>query len=1237
MGALRRRRREWRSVPDACCRGAVAGPLASAWGRTVCASRWSHETSLLAGCVKGALQCRAEAMGQRESQRVFLHGWSEVTEVCERVHFAKFGGMVSAVAAVLRSGEAGAVVDTGDRVAFVCHNAPCSFAYQMAVMALGASCVNLNWKQPQNVLLHMARTARCDSLLADKHFAGTVKRLMEDLSAQVGGAETLFAKGVVSRMVQPHEAAMLAAPALSGIADAPAGRECLILFTSGSTSLPKAVPHTQRGLIWSCEMKYCVDPSPWVAPHAASLSFLPTYHIIGFVNNFLFNLYAGVRCLVYTDPATPITAGTVMAGVAALHPTVVCTVPWLLEGVQRLLTESGKGAFPLVGVEYMLYGGAPMSLITKEQYASMGVVTRSHYGQTELGGCALFTCDGVPNSGCDIFQCLPGVSLELLDPEDGGQVSEGGAGGELALYGHRAATKGYHNLPSGKKPKLQPEGGWATGDLFAHVRFGNTRGGVQHKCREDDLLLLSTGEMTDPVIIEQGLLTHEAVGKSFARLCVLGNQRAAPVLLAELAEKAAARDVLAAVELLWPAVKAVNATQPGYSQVQRKHIVVVDPRAGRSLPVSAKGNVVRSHAEKLFNAEAEAALSMGCRRGWCGGGDLAVPDRESVVEALSLLIKDETGDVPPAGVAVADMGLTSLNLSNLQAVIREALNVDLAVPDLLLAASLDTLADAAITIMASKGGSHGGRTVQAQIASPAFVSVAGPKPTRQPLHKLLFARLSMQIVYLVSGLYRILGWLLGRVPLVSVKRVYPRIDPSQPELSSARFLSVLTAFDALEDALYPTFAFALSYDRELDVAKLEEGLQRALPAMPFLSGTIVEHRSSLVIDHCGTDGIEFCAFDARRSMPLLNLIAYGWYCLAQIAYLWFPSLPRPVTSVRVLVRKGSTRVGLVCSHAALDFPAALQFMQLWARMVVDPIKVEAYRHPLTLRPCALPDAGAFERRRLRGRWEPERILAGAPPERDPHMLWWRYTPEHVARVRKLGSGASDGVLFVCHAWQHIVHYYVEVLGEPAGEEFSLVVTTSLRTAFPELKWSAGTLTYPVTFRRRGAEVMAAPLAELCRDMFLAVNSVSVEDVADFHAAVVIGNDRGGMAAGMHSLCEVNYAAAGQRFTYANDIMLQADIIKTVDFGEADLKPQLAHGKPTCFKRDVEAMGVQRFYGRTLENAVFDKHINRCCTLSNNLYMYPAANNDRIAEMFLPHATPQSIDNFLDGLLDVKHR
>ena len=112
---------------------------------------------------------------------------------------------------------------------------------------------------------------------------------------------------------------MLAAPPLSGIAGAPAGGECLVLFTSGSTSLPKAVPHMQRGLMWSCEMKYCVDPSPWLAPHAASLSFLPTYHIIGFVNNFLFNLYAGARCLVYTDPGTPMTASTVVAGVAALH------------------------------------------------------------------------------------------------------------------------------------------------------------------------------------------------------------------------------------------------------------------------------------------------------------------------------------------------------------------------------------------------------------------------------------------------------------------------------------------------------------------------------------------------------------------------------------------------------------------------------------------------------------------------------------------------------------------------------------------------------------------------------------------------------------------------------------------------------------------------------------------------------------------------------------------------------
>ena len=35
--------------------------------------------------------------------------------------------------------------------------------------------------------------------------------------------------------------------------------------------------------------------------HRGTLAFLPSFHVIGFTNNFLYNLYAGVRCMVHAD------------------------------------------------------------------------------------------------------------------------------------------------------------------------------------------------------------------------------------------------------------------------------------------------------------------------------------------------------------------------------------------------------------------------------------------------------------------------------------------------------------------------------------------------------------------------------------------------------------------------------------------------------------------------------------------------------------------------------------------------------------------------------------------------------------------------------------------------------------------------------------------------------------------------------------------------------------------------
>ena len=74
---------------------------------------------------------------------------------------------------------------------------------------------------------------------------------------------------------------------------------------------------------------------PHVAtPHHGTLAFLPLFHVIGFTNNFLHNLACGLRCMLFLDAhSTPMSGALLLRAAAELRPSIVDTVPALLEAM----------------------------------------------------------------------------------------------------------------------------------------------------------------------------------------------------------------------------------------------------------------------------------------------------------------------------------------------------------------------------------------------------------------------------------------------------------------------------------------------------------------------------------------------------------------------------------------------------------------------------------------------------------------------------------------------------------------------------------------------------------------------------------------------------------------------------------------------------------------------------------------------------------------------------------------
>ncbi len=259
----------------------------------------------------------------------------------------------------------------------------------------------------------------------------------------------------------------------------PPGIPATVIFTSGSSGLPKAAVHTLGNHLASAAGFLEVFP---LAPGDRWLLALPLHHVGGL--SILFRCILAGAAAVIPESGASLAESVDRAGVT--HVSLVATQ------LARLLRERHD----LPGVKLILLGGGAIPPALVEEAVGRGWPVSVGYGMTEMSSTVTATRLGDPAEGLRTSgRALPGRHLAIS------------ADGEILVAGEML-FEGY--LVDGRSESpLDVDGWFATGDIGDVDQAGNlvVRG-------RKDAMFVSGGENVHPEAIERELASLPGVAEA---------------------------------------------------------------------------------------------------------------------------------------------------------------------------------------------------------------------------------------------------------------------------------------------------------------------------------------------------------------------------------------------------------------------------------------------------------------------------------------------------------------------------------------------------------------------------------------------------------------------------------------------------------------------------------------------------------------------------------------------------
>ncbi|MBK8420271.1 long-chain fatty acid--CoA ligase [Candidatus Villigracilis saccharophilus] len=381
-------------------------------------------------------------------------------------------------------------VEKGDRVAILARDGYEHLDLFFACSKLGAIHTALNWRSHWRELLEIFNYTNPKILIFSDDFKEGVSQLTAHYPLP-----TIHLDGNGIDGSLPFESTLQSAPDSAVTCPSLEAEDtAALIFTGGTTGLPKAAEVSHRMIAWNTLNTVIHD----VTHNDVYLNVFPMFHTGGlFVYTLPQVIFGGTTILIRAfDPAQ------VLNLLEREKVTIFAAVPTMY---QMLTTAPNWDSVNLSALRFCTSGGAPLPVPLVEKYtAEKNIRFKQGFGMTEFGPgiFALAPEDAIRKAG-SIGRPNFFVDAQIVDEQN--QFLGPNEAGELVLKG-QSYSSGYFNNPEATKAAVDERGYFHTGDVAQY----DDEGYFYIVDRKKDMFI-SGGENVYPAEIEKALYQHPAV------------------------------------------------------------------------------------------------------------------------------------------------------------------------------------------------------------------------------------------------------------------------------------------------------------------------------------------------------------------------------------------------------------------------------------------------------------------------------------------------------------------------------------------------------------------------------------------------------------------------------------------------------------------------------------------------------------------------------------------------------